>query len=190
MNINLGLTRNYKNDSPADPAKTKPILPDLKRQLYRIFSSTHLLIYSSTRLLVHAPASSRDTPTLPHLLIYSSTHLLLHALAPNSPPVFVLLPLLQSRRRLPARQFLPHQTLHFNAKIFIRFTHLANLFERNFTPFCKFLFTFCNFSHFETLFNTPIPHFQPKIKGDPAPVNFPNPIFSPKTSLRQYARRR
>ncbi len=49
MNINSALTKNYENDSLADADKTKPILPGLKRQLYHIYSSTHLLIYSSTR---------------------------------------------------------------------------------------------------------------------------------------------
>ncbi len=36
MNINSALTKNYEMNSPAVPAKTKPILPALKRQLSRI----------------------------------------------------------------------------------------------------------------------------------------------------------
>jgi hypothetical protein len=49
MNINSVLIKDYENDNPPDAASTNPILPGLKRQLYRIYPSTSLLIYSSTR---------------------------------------------------------------------------------------------------------------------------------------------
>jgi len=74
MNITSALTKNYENDSLAYPANTNPILPGLKRQLYRIYSSTHLLIYSSTRPRPReAPQLSRIY-SFTRLPIYSSTH--------------------------------------------------------------------------------------------------------------------
>ena len=118
----------------AHPAKTKPILPGLKRQLYRIYSSTHLLIYSSTCPRPREPvlSLSKGTPG-PRIQSISKSRFergilpQMQGLGPRPAagvlkyfedrmrarnaadaqevrskiPVFVLLYMLQSHRRLP-----------------------------------------------------------------------------------------
>ncbi len=144
----------------AGPANTNPILPAIRVAGLPASGRRCTLILRGPFRAARNPADAQE--------------------ARSKIPVFVLLYMLQSHRRLPARQFLPHQTPHFNANIFTRFTHFAHLFQRNFTPFCKSPAPFCKFSHFETLSHTPHPPFQLNIKGDPAPVNFPTPISPPK----------
>ncbi len=182
MNINSALTKDYEMNNMADPAKTKPILPRLSQR--RLGSSLYLKAVLSEESCCRCKACVRARPQ-----VYCSTSRTGRA-ARNAAdtqegrskiPVFVLLYMLQSHPGLPARQFLPLQAPHFNAKTFANFHTFKHLFERNSTTFCKFLFTFCTFSNFETLSHTPNPHFQPKIKGAHTHPKFPTPIFRPKT---------
>jgi len=71
MNISPASTKNYEMNSPADPAKTKPISPGLKRQLYRIYSSTHLLVNPSAAAISNRLSLTPDPrPLIPLLPLY------------------------------------------------------------------------------------------------------------------------
>ncbi len=184
MNINLGVTKNYEMNSPADPAKTKPILPGLKRQLYRTNLSQAAKPRRPREAVLslskgHPPPPTSFFPSLTPRPSFSSclctaTHAtvsptapaaqLRHSFCPSKPPIL---------------------TLQFS-KNSQRFTHFAYLFERNSATFYMFFLFFSFFSHLETLSNTPNPHFSPNIKGDLPSVKFPNPIFSPKIDLHSH----
>jgi hypothetical protein len=170
MNINLCLTKNYANDSPPYPAKTKPILPavgvaglpGLKRQLYRTKHST----------TCQHKASSRGTPS-PQTSFFP---------IPNPspitllfPPAFVLLPMVQSHRRLQARQFLPPpKPPILTSKLLQTFT-LSNTYSSAISPlFLKFLLTFHTLKHFSTP-QTPV--FGPISRVTPHLPNFQPPFF-------------
>ncbi len=130
MNINSALTKNYEMNSLADPANTNPISPGLKRQLYFIPEKPLL------RPCTVYPLRDRG----PNFFNFNAQHVTCN---PQRDAVFarifVLLPMLQSQQYLPARQFLPLQTPHFNAKTFANFHTFTNLFERRYTTFCKLL---------------------------------------------------
>ncbi len=192
MNINLGLSKNYEMNSLADPDKTKPILPRLSQR--RLGSSLYLKAVLSEESCRRCKACARARPEVYYSTSRTGCVLVtqcLHALGADAQevrskiPVFVLLYMLQSHRRLPVRQFFTPKPPILTSQLsqtFTRSSNPANLFQRNSTTFYKFGIDFCKFSNFETLSNTPNPHFSPKNKGDPAPAKLPTPIFSPKTN--------
>ncbi len=129
MNINLGLSKNYEMNSLADPAKTKPILPGLKRQLYRT-NLSHSLESPDSKgehsTTCQPEASSRGTPPPPTALTF--------------PPPFI-------HNSPPGPAIFAPQIPHFNVTTFVNFHTLKHLFQRHSTTFLTFplfLHTFSN----------------------------------------------
>ncbi len=158
MNISSAITKSYENGRLRSTEKTKPISPGLKRQLYRIYSSTHLLVNPSApgrrcTVVLRGPGARRVTQQIPKRAAQKYLCTAIYATVPPPPPATPI--------SAPPSTPLYRPSFHTFQPILQTYASAVPPLFVSFTQLCH------TFSHFVERFQTPHPHFSPKNQGCP-----------------------